>query len=150
MQHNAPGTYILVLHSRQRMTLKIGRLGEQTLSRGWYLYVGSAFGPGGVKARCGHHRRISPRPRWHIDYLRARCRLVEIWFTHDPHHREHEWAGLLAEPMGLSKPVVGFGSSDCACGSHLFHSALKPRGRLFQDIVAEHLPGHGVIHREIN
>ncbi|MET0066704.1 MAG: GIY-YIG nuclease family protein [Candidatus Thiodiazotropha sp.] len=150
MQPKAPGTYVLVLHCPSKQTLRIGRLGTHTLPRGWYLYVGSAFGPGGVAARCAHHRRISPRPRWHIDYLRAGSRLVEIWYSHDPQHREHAWAELLAEHLSLEQPVSGFGASDCDCGSHLFHSAVKPQGESFQRWVSDLLPGHAVIYREID
>ncbi|MET0090438.1 MAG: GIY-YIG nuclease family protein [Candidatus Thiodiazotropha sp.] len=150
MQPKAPGTYVLVLHCPRKQTLRIGSLGTHTLPGGWYLYVGSAFGPGGVAARCGHHRRISVRPRWHIDYLRAGCRLAEIWYTHDPHHREHAWAGLLSQNMGLNQPVAGFGASDCGCGSHLFHSVVKPQGQAFRRLVTDHLPDHAVIYREID
>ncbi len=150
MEARSPGTYILVLFSGKRLDLNIGRLGDHPINKGWYLYVGSAFGPGGVAARCGHHRRIAKNPRWHIDYLRAHCRLAEIWYTHDPQHREHAWAELLSRNPALSQPVAGFGASDCGCGSHLFHSTVKPQGQAFQRLVTDHLPDHAVIYREID
>jgi Uri superfamily endonuclease len=94
--------------------------------------VGSAFGPGGVAARCGHHRRISERPRWHIDYLRTVFDLKQIWFTHDPLPREHLWATRLSNDLGYEAPVHQFGASGCDCVSHLFHSAVKPDWRRFK------------------
>ena len=148
-QPKQPGTYILVLENRRRRRIRVGRVGEWDFARGWYLYVGSAFGPGGVAARCGHHRRISPRPRWHIDYLRAECRLAQIWFSHDPLRREHQWAGLLAEQLGLQQPVPGFGASDCRCGSHLFISAVKPCYRSFENAADSYLNDHETIYCEI-
>ncbi len=122
----AAGTYILILCSARARTLEVGRLGRFPLQPGYYLYVGSAFGPGGVAARCGHHMRISARPRWHIDYLRAVCRLEQIWYTHDAVRREHEWAGRLASMPGMEAPLPGFGASDCGCATHLFFCRTPP------------------------
>jgi Uri superfamily endonuclease len=136
------------LQSAKRLELDVGRLGRIVLARGWYLYVGSAFGPGGVAARCKHHRRISERPRWHIDYLRAASRLREIWFTHDSRRREHQWAGILRSHMGLEIPSSGFGASDCDCESHMFYVVEKPDFQSFQACVHADLAGHGVIHCE--
>jgi Uri superfamily endonuclease len=124
-------------------------MGDLRLSRGWYLYVGSAFGPGGVAARCDHHRRLATRPHWHIDYLRTGLPLREIWFTHDPQHREHQWAALLASAWALASPFEGFGASDCDCRSHLFHSAVKPDAAEFRALVRRELVGHAALYCEI-
>jgi Uri superfamily endonuclease len=43
-----PGTYILVLRSQIGARAKIGRLGYLAVEPGYYLYTGSAFGPGGA------------------------------------------------------------------------------------------------------
>jgi Uri superfamily endonuclease len=75
---------MLLLQSAKRHELDVSWLGRIVLPWGWCLYVGSAFGPGGVAARCNHYRRISQHPCWHIDYLRAASPLREIWVTHDP------------------------------------------------------------------
>ena len=42
-----PGTYALVLASQKTGPVRIGRLGTLELQPGVYIYVGSAFGPGG-------------------------------------------------------------------------------------------------------
>jgi Uri superfamily endonuclease len=49
--------------------LSVGRLGEFDLVPGFYAYVGSAFGLGGLRARIGHHPESTAEPHWHIDYL---------------------------------------------------------------------------------
>ncbi|MCG7920659.1 MAG: GIY-YIG nuclease family protein [Candidatus Thiodiazotropha lotti] len=140
---------MLLLHNPRRQQIQVGRLGLCDFVRGWYLYVGSAFGPGGVAARCAHHRRISLRPRWHIDYLRAATNLRQIWYSNDPRRREHQWAALLGEPLGLGQPIGGFGSSDCDCGSHLFISAVKPDWKAFAVLAGERLSAQQAINCEI-
>ncbi len=121
-----PGTYILLMYLSQGRSLTIGRLGAQALTRGWYLYVGSAFGPGGVAARCNHHRRISQDPRWHVDYLRTAAPLRAIWYCHGSMPLEHRWAAILEQIAGLKAPIAGFGASDCDCFSHLFQTRVRP------------------------
>ena len=66
---NLPGTYALILVSSSDRWIEIGKLGKFLIQPGYYVYAGSAFGPGGLKARIAHHMRISQRPHWHIDYL---------------------------------------------------------------------------------
>ena len=50
-----PGSYALILQADRRRTVRIGRLGQLAVEPGCYVYVGSALGPGGVRARVGHH-----------------------------------------------------------------------------------------------
>ena len=47
----APGTYVLVLRCSSNRTIRVGCLGSIRLRPGYYLYVGSGFGPGGLRAR---------------------------------------------------------------------------------------------------
>ncbi len=89
------GTYLLVMHAARHQQLEIGRLGVMQVVLGYYLYVDSAFGSGGVKARVLHHMRVSERSRWHIDYLRQVCPLVMVWCRYDEVHGEHEWVAQL-------------------------------------------------------
>jgi Uri superfamily endonuclease len=121
-----PGTYALVLESDVAAQVSIGRLGELHAAPGYYVYVGSAFGPGGLAGRLAHHQRSPTRPHWHIDYLRSHARLIGIWFTNDPQPREHLWADVFACAKGATIPLPGFGCSDCRCRSHLFHFARRP------------------------
>ncbi len=125
-----PGTYALILSSQTDQLIRVGRLGQVEVPRGFLVYIGSALGPGGVRARVGHHRRISTRPRWHVDYLRAWTRLDEVWYCYDAERREHEWAEAMRCQRDAA-PVRGFGASDCRCESHLYTLAARPSRRAF-------------------
>lgn len=46
-----PGTYALILRSDSAARVRIGHLGVLAATRGYYVYIGSAFGPGGLAAR---------------------------------------------------------------------------------------------------
>jgi Uri superfamily endonuclease len=51
----ARGTYVLIASVAQMKRLEIGRLGAYDIVPGFYAYVGSAFGSGGLRVRIGHH-----------------------------------------------------------------------------------------------
>lgn len=121
-----PGTYALLMHAAGGGSLEIGRLGRLRLQRGFYVYVGSAFGPGGLPARLRHHLKPVCRPHWHIDYLRPATRLVEVWYSHDRAVQEHAWAAGIRRMRSGSTPLAGFGSSDCRCLSHLSFHTERP------------------------
>ena len=125
---NLPGTYALVMRCFADQWVEIGKLGRFKTRPGYYVYIGSAFGPGGLRARIAHHLKISERPRWHIDYLRPSVDPTEIWFTHDSRHREHQWARMLASNTAGTIPLSGFGASDCRCESHLYLFSSRPSG----------------------
>lgn len=127
------GVYALVLRLDGPTELVFGRGHSRQsapLEAGWYVYVGSAHGPGGLRARTDRHRRRSRVAHWHVDALLARAELVEIWFAEVAADREHAWAQRLARQPGAAIPVRGFGARDCrqGCGSHLvFLGAARPR-----------------------
>ena len=131
MRHE-PGTYALILRAQAEETISVGRLGVMAVRPGWYVYVGSAFGPGGVKGRVGHHTRPQTKPHWHIDYLRQVAPLVEIWYTHDPIRHKHTWASLFHHLPDATIPLPRFGASDCTCPSHLFYFPTAPAFTTFQ------------------
>ncbi len=140
-----PGTHALVFSASSYHFVRGGKCGQLSLKPGFYIYVGSAFGPGGLTARIGHHRQSSRRPHWHIDYLTPFLCLRQLWYTYDPLHREHEWAELLLKARGAFVPLEGFGSSDCGCRSHFFFFNSQPSGRYFRRKIHSHLQDHGRI-----
>ena len=71
------------------------------------------------------------RPDWHIDYLRAHTNPVEVWFCYDLASWEHRWAQCLSVQGGASTPLVGFGSSDCGCETHLYFFGSRPSRAAF-------------------
>lgn len=120
------GTYILLLSMTVPQRLGIGRLGRFDFPAGWYTYVGSAFGSGGLRGRIRHHLRQAERPHWHIDRLRAAAPCEHIWFHAGRSSQEHAWASILATMAGATIPAARFGASDCTCPSHLFHFVECP------------------------
>jgi Uri superfamily endonuclease len=111
-----PGAYALLVAVAEPVPLP-PRLAA-TLSAGRYLYVGSARGPGGIRARCARHlRRPKPR-RWHVDWLTENA--PEIAALALPGGDECGLVDVLRCRPGFSLPVAGFGSSDCRrCPAHL-------------------------------
>ena len=122
---NLPGTFVLILHLPQERTVSVGRLGKIHFPAGHYLYVGSARGPGGLRARVGRHLREEKVLHWHIDYLRQWAQPLEVWFALGTEPLECRWREALQE-SGFSLPVPGFGASDCRCPAHLLYSPQRP------------------------
>jgi Uri superfamily endonuclease len=110
---------VLVLRCQKPASITVGALDLMRLRRGWYLYVGSAFGPGGLRARLGRHLRTAKRRHWHIDTLLDHCPIRQIWYRCAGRELEHRWAQLLLSHDGVIVPLAGFGASDCLCRSHL-------------------------------
>jgi Uri superfamily endonuclease len=126
------GTYILILHLDEPTRLQIGRLGAFDFAPGWYAYVGSAFGPGGLRGRLKHHLAPVTKPHWHIDYLRAAAPVREVWYSASETRYEHRWADMLLAHPGATVPVPRFGASDCTCAAHLVYlSARSTKNRGF-------------------
>lgn len=132
-----PGTYVLILRVEEARWVQIGRLGEFRIPPGRLAYVGSARGRGGLAARLARHLR-HPKPLvWHIDFLRGVARPVTAWWATGTDRRECVWAAALARMPGASRPIPGFGSSDCRCPAHLFHFPELPERELFARLVGE-------------
>lgn len=133
---SAKGTYILVFSNSKKRNIKVGQLGNVTVEKGYYLYVGSAFGPGGFRARVCRHLKKKKTPYWHIDYLRSAMIAEEIWFTLHPEKLECHWSRMLNNMQGHCFKK-GLGSSDCSCESHFYHFSSKPDVRDFQQLNSE-------------
>ena len=130
----SPGTYLLILHCTQRDDLRFGVRGRMRLQPGYYLYTGSAFGPGGLHARLGRHLAGNGKCRWHIDYLRQVTDPLGAWYVSDA-RVEHDWALTLAQLPGILPAQPGFGSSDCNCATHLFYSTQPPEPEEFSRVM---------------
>jgi Uri superfamily endonuclease len=116
-----PGSYLLLLEQERAARIQSGRLGSFDFAPGWYAYAGSACGPGGLRARLERHRRITPAPHWHIDYLRQQSVLRVICYKIGRERLECDWSQRLAVQQGVFIPAPGFGASDCVrgCLAHL-------------------------------
>lgn len=148
---NLPGTYCLVMQVHKYSLIEAGSLGQLEVPPGYYLYAGSAFGPGGLAGRLAHHLRLAERMHWHVDALRHVGQVVEIWLTQDPRRLEHDWyMGLTlafeAVPGGQT-PFPGFGSSDCACPAHLYYLPTRPEFALFCAGLLKLVPDHAPVYQ---
>ncbi len=124
-----PGAYVLLIELGAPLALEVASLARAVLPAGRYAYCGSAYGPGGLKARIGRHLRADKAHRWHVDHLTGAGRIVA--FRAVPGGRECDLLDRLLEAPGAVVPVPGFGSSDCrACPAHLvaLPAGFGPRG----------------------
>ncbi|MBP2031249.1 Uri superfamily endonuclease [Methanohalophilus levihalophilus] len=131
------GTYCLILKC-DGGTEVVGSLGEIDFESGYYFYVGSALGSGGLK-RMHRHISLSERrrndsakkPRWHIDYLLLSplFALEEAVYVESEKRIECLLAGKF--DSGISR----FGCSDCSCDSHLFYREKCPIEEIKKSII---------------
>ena len=141
----ATGTYLLWLHLRHTAAIRVGRLGRITFRRGWYGYVGSAFGPGGLAARLGRHLRTDKKLRWHIDYLACHARFVGALIFEAPGELECRVAAMLAR--SCARPVDGFGASDWSGYGYWFPEYFADLDQLLDRLCADapaRLVGHSM------
>ena len=129
--NSASGTYVLHIELPSPTEIQVGRLGHLGFESPYYLYFGSAFGPGGLKARLRHHLGVARRPHWHIDYLRQKADVIGVWYSDHDARLECVWADVASTHRGVS-PVSRFGSSDCSCRSHLLAARRLPSLRTFE------------------
>lgn len=130
-----PGSYALHLVLRASLCLSIGRLGEFPFPAGEYIYLGSACGPGGLRARVCHHVRGGSRPHWHLDWLRPHVFLAGGWYATGGAALECAWSQTLASMCNAVIPAPGFGALDCHCSCPA-HLVAFPGGANLVDVAA--------------
>ncbi len=147
MNPNKPltGTYVLLLHLSTNETITVGKLGPADFPVGWYTYIGSAFGSGGLLGRIKHHLQPTNNPHWHIDYLRHKAALKEIWLSPDNERRESDWVDIMLDIPDSTVLIEGFGASDSHHDSHLFYFAVRPSLEDFAVGVRSRFPGAKVL-----
>lgn len=112
------GAYVLLIELSEKVPLK-RPAGGAILAPGTYLYVGSANGPGGMRARLKRHFKRDKKIHWHVDQLTTRAESVEAFAVAGG--CECALGDLLIKSGCFEVAVPGFGSSDCPhCASHLF------------------------------
>ena len=120
------GVYALVIELAERVQVRLGRRAAE-LGPGLYVYIGSARGPGGLRARVERHLRREKKVKWHVDQLTtAASRVLAVVYALSE-GRECALTPHL-EQLGFRHPVPGFGSSDCSsgCTSHLLQADCGP------------------------
>jgi len=122
----SPGTYALIVTLDRSHFIRIGRRGRFHFPAGFYVYVGSALGPGGLAGRLKSHLRKDKRLYWHIDYLLRHARVEQVWVAEGANRRECEWVRTMMAWPGASIVAPRFGASDCQCESHLIAFDVIP------------------------
>lgn len=114
------GAYALLIRLPRRLRTSVGSLGRVDFPAGDYFYLGSAYGPGGLRARLRRHLRVSKKVHWHVDHLTKAGDIVDIIAV--PAGRECDLVDRVLPCAGVSVPINGFGSSDCPrCPAHLLY-----------------------------
>ena len=126
------GTYVVVFRANKSGILRLGSLGTFWMPAGYLLYVGSAFGQGGVASRTDRHLGGTGPLKWNVDYLRGFAKPTELWWTH--HHIKVEcvWSMALARMPECCCPAPTAGSNDCVrCPTHLYRMKVRPSVDVF-------------------
>ncbi|MDD5093636.1 MAG: GIY-YIG nuclease family protein [Dehalococcoidia bacterium] len=132
------GSYILLISLDRDAVITVGKLGAFSFRQGYYLYAGSALG--GLMGRINRHLKGNKKLHWHIDYLLAQSRIVEVWYASSAERLECRFAEAALLLKGAQIPVKGFGSSDCRCPSHLVYLSERPTLSRFQAALDEVSP----------
>jgi Uri superfamily endonuclease len=123
------GFYCLVLKT-PGCTIHVGALGFLQFRDGWYIYVGSALGSGGLKRLWRHislARLRDKRPTWHVDYLLTSPEFSLVYAVFAISVDRYEC--LLSCELKRNG-IMGFGCSDCYCPSHLFYRKDDPKDEI--------------------
>ena len=119
------GIYTIVMRLKNNVRCKVGGIGSVRFTRGVYIYTGSARGKGSVSIQGRIERHLGRRCRsfWHIDYLldANSCSMQAFIYSETRRDLECEVNRRIQEMTHAAFPVLGFGSSDCACLSHLLY-----------------------------
>jgi len=138
------GFYLLIISVKNRFSFNL-RKEKRTITGGLYLYIGSAMG--GISGRVSRHIENPINFHWHIDYLLRKSSIEEIIAVPSKEDMECRVARFFAGLFGWSSGILGFGSSDCTCPTHLF---LIPEILLIDNLLKEVLwKGIGYFPEEI-
>jgi len=127
------GVYTVLVSVRSSALVRVGKLGQFEFF-GLYAYTGSGQGRGScsMNGRVSRHLglRREKRVRWHIDYLLAHSQTHVEGATLSSTNLRSKECLVSRNIFSLTKstpPVIGFGSSDCLCESHLARLKGEPR-----------------------
>ncbi len=134
------GTYVLLLLLEHDKEIVVNRRRSSSpifFRAGYYAYVGSAYGPGGLRSRINRHLIKEKKCVWHIDYLRKEADPVEVWVNFHGKKQEKIWAKALIMMNG-SHSVENFGNTDDRKSrTHLCHFHYRPSILAFKRRVSQ-------------
>lgn len=111
------GIYVLIIQISKSIRVYVGTLGSVYFKASLYAYVGSA--QSNLEKRIERHLKKTKHKFWHVDYLldSVGVKVLKVFYREAGKAEEC----LIAKNLGAKgTPMIGFGSSDCKCESHLF------------------------------
>lgn len=116
------GAYLLLIRLKNPIFVSISRKMRCHISSGFYVYSGSAYGAGGIRARVSRHFHRNKTVHWHIDHLTQTAN--DLYATIVPRGNECVLLGKMLDQKGIELSIPGFGSSDChTCKTHLLKTS---------------------------
>lgn len=122
------GVYLLIVSIAKPVQIRVGALGNVSFEKGVYVYVGSA--QNNLEKRVERHLKKIKRKFWHTDYLleNENVKILQVFYKATGKSDECKFAKEISRK---GTAIIGFGSSDCNCKSHLFrlndYQSLKER-----------------------
>lgn len=122
---------MLILENEEVCDIRVGDLGVLKFDRGFYAYIGSMFGSGGLEARIRRYF-FGGRKHWHIDYILEHMKIVNVFVL-----PEKDYESLVANvAVKRFNYVKGFGCSDKKNDiSHLLYFREKGELRTFIELI---------------
>jgi Uri superfamily endonuclease len=108
------GYYILVIEVCRKTVISV-RSGKRFMFEpGFYFYIGSAHGPGGLRGRLLRHLRREKKRFWHIDYLlSSNNTCIKGFYILPTNTKTPDYESIISRKLlGIFKPIHGFGCSD--------------------------------------
>lgn len=120
------GSYILLIKLNKDKEIQIGKLGNISFKKGFYLYIGSALN--GLENRLNRHFKKYKKTHWHIDYLLKYGKIIDAFYKESFSKEECD---IVKNFENKLLPIPGFGCSDCKCKTHLFYG---DKSKIFESL----------------
>ncbi|MGB9806058.1 MAG: GIY-YIG nuclease family protein [Thermoproteota archaeon] len=135
MKEIGKGSYSIILKLNSNKKLKVGALKTIFLSRGFYVYNGSAYGVGGLLSRIKHHLEKRKRLHWHIDYLtsNSECKVLRIIVCKKRNLERDVSLEMLKEREFIGIPKFG-STDDKVAKTHLFLIKANSEGEALKKV----------------
>lgn len=123
------GTYTLLMSCRMPFKVRIANNSSVNITKGRYLYTGSALGRGGVSlaGRIERHFRSAKPVNWHVDHFtaHARCEVLVAVGVRSGKRLECVINNSILRHLPTTPAFPGAGATDCRCEGHLLKIQSK-------------------------
>ncbi|MBY9001934.1 MAG: GIY-YIG nuclease family protein [Candidatus Heimdallarchaeota archaeon] len=115
------GTYLLYIQVSEILLITIKER-KIPIEEGYYLYVGSAYGSGGLASRLHRHLRKKKKNHWHIDKITTSTKTSINGILVLAEQKVECTLSKILSGIENVIAIKEFGNSDCKknCMSHFF------------------------------